>query len=213
MKKLCLLVLAVFLVNTAAFADEMIGGNTWDGNSTNHCDADTQGCGLKLGWTVYDNFNNSRGHDKLTGFSYVSQVVRGLESDYVSTNWFLFGPDASDPFGTPVASGTVQGGLTDLGDNYFQIDVTGLDVALIPHTDGWIIGFQNNMSDPTDVTSRASGFPGDGTYWQQDNNKRFQITLEGDTAFAVYGTPEPSTLLMLGTGLAGGVGMLRRKLL
>ena len=208
MKKLCLVALLVF--TAAAFADEMIGGNQWDGNTTNHCDANTQGCGLRLGWTVYDNFNNSLDHDTLTGFSYVSQLVRGLQSDYVSTNWFLFGPDAGDPFGSPVASGTVQGTLTDLGDNYFQINVTGLDVSLIPNTDGWIIGFQNNMSDPTDVTSRGSGLPGDGTYWQQDNEKRFPLVLEGDTAFAVFATPEPSTLFMLGTGVAGALGMLRR---
>ena len=211
MKKLCLLAVAMLIVSTATFADT-IGGNAWDGNTTNTCDANTRGCGLRLGWTVYDNFNNSLHHNKLTGFTYVSQVVRGIESDYISTNWFLFGPDAGDPFGNPVASGTVQGSLTDLGNNYFQVAVTGLDVALIPHTDGWIIGFQNNMSDVNDVTSRGEGVLNDGTYWQQDNDKRFQHVLSGDTAFTVFGTPEPSTLLMLGTGLVSGLGMLRRKL-
>jgi hypothetical protein len=99
-----------------------------------------------------------------------------------------------------------------LGGGNMLITVTGLNVALTPGTNHWIIGFQNNMADPIDVTSRDSGGPGDGTFWQQDNDHLHQFVLTGDTAFSVQGTgvPEPSTLLMMGTGLLCGIGALRR---
>jgi len=71
------------------------------------------------------------------------------------------------------------------------------------------------MSYSSDFTGRGTSGAGDGTFWQQDNLKKYQFTLSGNTAFSVSGTsttPEPSTLMMLGTGLLGSVGVLRRKI-
>ena len=52
--------------------------------------------------------------------------------------------------------------------------------------------------------------PGSVNYELLDSNGRFTGSVEGPTASPV---PEPSSLLMLGTGLVGVAGTLRRKLL
>ncbi|MFZ0704781.1 MAG: PEP-CTERM sorting domain-containing protein [Candidatus Korobacteraceae bacterium] len=215
MKRFPVLILAVLVMSPAAFADTTFYQQNWDGGTTSNCDMNTSACG-STGWIVYDGLNVPGHINALTGFTYVDQIVLGSWSDYKSTNWFLFGPNAPNPFGAPVASGTAQGTLTDLGGGYMMIAVTGLNLALTPANNfGWILGFQNNMSQDSDITARAAGTPGDGIHWQTDNPKIDQVTYGGDTALSVIGSeiPEPSTLLMLGTGLIGGLGALRRKLI
>ena len=60
----------------------------------------------------------------------------------------------------------------------------------------------------------ASGTGGDGISYQDFFGTRTQ--LGSDMAFAIDGTqvtPEPGTLIMLGTGILGIAGTLRRKLM
>ena len=93
-----------------------------------------------------------------------------------------------------------------------MLSISGLNLAVSPGN--WIVGFQNNMTYSGDITGRGTSGVGDGIYWQQDNVAIFQFTLSANTAFSVSTSPvpEPSTLLMLGTGLLGGIGAIHRKL-
>jgi len=216
MKRLAFVAMVLLVASTVAFADTTFYNQPWDGGNTYKCDANTPTClsqaPLNEGWTAYDNFAIPTAITKITDFTYVSLISSGSWADYTGTNWTLFGPNPSDPFGTAAYSGTAVGTLTDLGNGNMMVSVTGLSIP-VAAGQSWIFGFSNDMSNPGDVTYCATAGAGDGIYWQQDNAKNYQYTVPGNTAFSVSGTstPEPSTLIMVGTGLLGSVGVLRRK--
>ena len=51
-----------------------------------------------------------------------------------------------------------------------------------------------------------------GTFYTDDDYNDVRLDISNITGVSVLPTPEPSTFLLLGTGLAGAVGTLRRRL-
>ncbi len=207
-----LLLFVLLGATCSAFADITFWQNSSNGKATILCDTYLPSCGGP-GWIVYDDFVVS-GQTGITGFTYTDFFSTGQISSYVSTKWFIFGPNVADPFGTPAYSGTAVATSTLNGDGSYTFSITGLN---LPVTNGsWIVGFSNVLNDPNAVTTRAaSDDPRLQEWWQQATDGSNQRTLNGNTAFSVSTgtTPEPSSIALLGSGVLGLGGLLRRRFL
>ncbi len=196
----------------SAFADTTFWQNSSNGTATILCDTYLPSCGGP-GWIVYDDFAVS-GQTRITDFTYTDFFSTGQISSYVSTKWFVFGPNTAGPFGTPAYSGTAVATSVLNGDGSYTFGITGLN---LPVTNGtWIVGFSNVLNDPNAVTTRAaSDDPRLPEWWQQSTDGTDQRTASGNTAFSVSTStvPEPGSLIMFSWGVLGIAGVLRRRLM
>ena len=168
---------------------------------------------INFGYVVSDSFNLSSA-STVGGFDF---GVWEFPGDVLSSvDWSI---TASENGGTSYGSGTASGAnLADAyissnqyGYNVDKITVSGLNVALGSGT-YWL-----NLQNAT-VPS------GDPVYWDENSgpssasensvgsipSEAFDIT--GTTGSNTSPTPEPSSIMLLGSGILGLAGVLRRKL-
>lgn len=165
-----------------------------------------------FGWEVSDSFTLA-GASKVTAFDGGFWVYPG--DSPTSTSWDITSGGPSNAGGTVVASGSgsyssalLCGGCA-YGYDIYRSTISGLSVNL---------GAGTYYLELFNATS-AYGYPvywdendGPSTAYQQGNgNSPYTI---GSQAFDVYGvpTPEPGSLMLLGSGVIGLAGMLRRKI-
>lgn len=99
------------------------------------------------------------------------------------------------------------------------VDVTGLSVALTADTEYWFV--LAPFDDNTDVgwaNNGASVLPQAYTFASTPSSGWSSLNDVGPEQFALFSgstavTPEPSTFMLLGTGVLGLAGAVRRKLL
>lgn len=182
------------------------------------------------GGNFYINQNNSQFQQILYN-DFVVPVTWHV-NDVWSDNIFTSGPPAfttasweirsNMPTGTLVASGDAAATLTPTGFfGSYQVLVSGLNVTLAPGT-YWLAVYPDDTNGGLAGNGTTSGANAVGT--PPGNNGNLYGSLDGgatfggpygiDTSAGIGGTttPEPGTLLMLGSGALGLAGVIRRKL-
>jgi len=214
MRVVLLTILGLALATLPAWGDQTIYDN---GPANGTTDAWT----INFGYIVSDSFNTGVGMT-VTDFEF---AVWEFPGDTVSrVDWSI---TTAENGGTVIGSGTAS--VTDkfisanqYGYNIDVITATGLNVSVSEHATYWL-NLQN-----------ASVASGDPVYWDENSGTGCGGTGGGancpssasesalgtipSEAFTISGNPtgtvpEPSSILLFGSGILGLVGLLRHKLL
>ena len=194
---ICCLVLAV----TPAMADTLYSNGPYNGT----VDAWT----INFGFSVSDAARVNSELENVTGFSMVDwndpgDVTTGAEIQFGATS---FGNNYADLTLAP-------SGSTDLGSNQFgyelwQYDFTFANVAVPGPGTVWV------------TLSNATSAAGNPVYWDENSgpSSAYENSVGSipSEAFTLTGTssgttPEPSSIMLFGSGIIGLAGVLRRKL-
>ena len=232
MKKVALLSLFVLFLGTFAVAqcgsNCLFYGGDHDPNNPNANglanETDAIVSGSPYGAATYQNFTLS---SSATATGLFSNNLSGLNP--ATGYWEIRTGVSEGNGGTLVASGTgavtqTPTGRSDFGFLEYRDEVDGLNLSLNGGTQYWMAVVPNDPNNPNrSFNSNTFGLNAVGS--QQSDNQFFNSAFFGanftnaDTqgvfstfSQGVIGTPEPSSLIMLGSGLAGVAGMLRRRL-
>ena len=169
---------------------------------------------INFGFVVSDSFVAG---GNVTGFSFGTWEISG--DAVTSVSWTItLGENSGTLFGSGTASGS---NLTDkfLSSNQFSYDVdlvtvTGLNVPEISGTTYWLnlVNATTKEGEPVYWDENSGvGCKGGGCPSLASENETGTIPSE---AFTISGgtTPEPSSIMLFGSGVLGLAGLLRRKL-
>lgn len=229
MRKAALLCLiAVFFCTTGAFASTLFYGGDFDVNNpgANGVANETDGIvgGNPYGSATYQNFTN-----------FVSWNVTGLFTNNLSMlqpdngYWEIRSGVSEGNGGTLIASGTgavtnTPTGRSGFGFTEYHNEVDGLNITLVPGMYWFAVVPQAPGQFERSFNSNTFGLNSIGTqtshqqYW---NSPFYNVNFTnadywGNIATfssGVIGTaaPEPSSVIMLGSGLIAAAGVLRRR--
>ena len=179
----------------------------WDGTGNLYASQNDVG-GFGNFATVYDNFTLNQKFD-IYSFHWVGGYFGGGTSGNITAWTLTFYNDNNGTPGGAITSGTFSGNAneTSLGGNIYSNDLYFCGYPIGPGT-YWASVVPDQVFPPQ--WGWATSAQGDGNAYQVFFGSGSPLAT--DFAFGID-TPEPGTLVMLGTGILGLAGTLRRKLL
>jgi len=203
--------LFALVLTASAFADSTLYTQPYDGKAILNASQNDAG-GLGNFASVYDNWNiNPGGIYTVNEVQFTGGYFNGDPGTITGWTVNVYFDNAGQPGNlqhTAHISG--NGNETSLGGNIYSYDLTGLGFQELSGIEYWISVIPDLTFPPQ--WGWATGTGGDGVAYQDFFGSRSQ--LAADQAFTLIGTavPEPGTLVMLGTGVLGLAGAIRRKL-
>ncbi|MFZ0707968.1 MAG: PEP-CTERM sorting domain-containing protein [Candidatus Korobacteraceae bacterium] len=212
-KTILLATLFALVLSASAFADTTLYSQAYDNNGyLNASQNDTSNGGLGNFATTYDNWNIN------PGGLYTVNEVQFTGGYYNGNPGTITGWTVNVYFDNGGIPGTLQhtdhisgnGNETLLGGNIYTYDIGGLGFTEASGVEYWL-SVVPDLSFPPQW-GWATGTGGDGAAYQSYFGQNGP--LGADQAFTLIGTevPEPGTLVLLGTGVLGLAGAIRRKL-
>jgi hypothetical protein len=177
---------------------------------------DTAGFGLYA--QMYDNFTLGSS-TTVNSVHFEGEYFNPPQQGPITGFTVAFYADAGGQPGSLLSSTHVDGTANETFDGTFggfpayTYSVDGLNFAATGGTQYWLSIYPDLAFPPQ--WGLSSGTGGDGVSYQDFFGARSQLGV--DLAFALdesgqVGVPEPGTLVMLGTGVLGLAGVIRRKL-
>ncbi len=199
-----LAVVCLMLAVVPAMAGTLYDNGPYDGNTA------AWGIGGAQAVTDSNNLNSSRSNVYSVDFVYWD----ASESDLLTTVDMSFG---STPSGTDIFSGTLTGVTnTFLGTSQYGYDLYQASYStnvVVPHGGLGYLTLSNACT--------TSGCSTNSIYWDENSgpSTAYDNTVGSipSEAFTLIGTsdstPEPSSLVLFGSGILGLAGVLRRRLM
>jgi len=209
-KTLLLVALFALVLSATAYADTTLYTQPYDNNDVVNASQNDVG-GLGNFASVYDNWNiNPGGLYTVNEIQFTGGYFNGNPGSITGWTVNVYFDNGGQPGNlqhTAHVSG--NGNETLLGGNIYTYDIGGLGFQELSGVEYWVSVVPDLTFPPQ--WGWATGTGGDGIGYQDFFGNRSQI---GDSAFTLIGTqvPEPGTLVMLGTGVLGLAGAIRRKL-